>query len=67
MSADLVEIRRKALSKGVANLETVELVFLAKNLEPPMYPSDVINWADREAAPLLKELGERLETATARV
>jgi hypothetical protein len=67
MSADpaaVAAMRRKALSKGVANMETEDLLFLAKNNKPPIYPSDVVNWADREAFPLMQELGNRLAEAT---
>lgn len=60
---DLERTRRRAMSVGVANMETVELLFLAKHLEAPDRATDTVIWSDREAIPLLRELGERLQTA----
>lgn len=60
---DLERTRRRALSVGVSNMETVELLFLAKNIMSPAETADTVMWADCEALPLLRELGERLEVA----
>lgn len=61
--SDLQQMRRRAMSVGVANMETVELLFLAKNADVPEHAADVVIWSEREAVPLIRELGERLQAA----
>jgi hypothetical protein len=56
-----VALRRKALAQGPATLSTEELLYLAAHETPPVYPSECVDWADRDIVPLLREMARRFQ------
>lgn len=55
----VLELRERLRERGAKDLDNGELIILASEARDPHMPSSCVEWAEREAVPLLHELAQR--------